>query len=133
MDLVIATWVLVGVTICAIIYQVRETKRSRSAEALAFYRELWESDRMRARRRRLASALLDDMTVETIPDAVTEDVLNFFEDLATAYKEKYLSLSTPSIRCFKRMPSTTGSRSGALMRVNCAMTRRLHRNTETIR
>jgi hypothetical protein len=32
------------------------------------------------------------MTVETIPAAAIEDVLNFFEDLATAYREKYLSL-----------------------------------------
>lgn len=92
MGLVIATWVLVGVTICAIVYQVRETKRSRSAEALAKYRDIWESDRMRTRRRRLASALLEGMTVETIPSAAIEDVLNFFEDVATAYREKYLSL-----------------------------------------
>jgi hypothetical protein len=92
MHLVISTWVLVVVTISAIVYQVRETKRSRNAAALATYRDFWESDRMRSRRRRLALALLEEMTVETIPAAAIEEVLNFFEDLATAYREKYLSL-----------------------------------------
>jgi hypothetical protein len=92
MGLLIANWVLVAVAIGAIVYQVRETARSRSAESLAKYRDIWESDRMRTRRRRLASALLEEMTVETIPAAAIEDILNFFEDVATAYREKYLSL-----------------------------------------
>ena len=92
MGLLIATWFLVVVTICAIVYQVRETTRTRNAAALSTSRDFWESDRMRSRRRRLASALLEGMTVETIPAAAIEDVLNFFEDLATAYREKYLSL-----------------------------------------
>ncbi len=92
MGLLIATWVLAGAAMIGIVYQVRETKRSRSAEALAKYRDIWESESMRKRRRRLASALLEDMTVETIPAAVIEDIANFFEDVATAYRERYLSL-----------------------------------------
>jgi hypothetical protein len=75
----------------AIAYQVRETARSRSAEALARFRDYWESPINRVRRRRLAMALLDGMTVETIPAAAIEDVVNFFEDLGAALKEKHLN------------------------------------------
>lgn len=31
------------------------------------------------------------MTAETIPSSAIEDVLNFFEDLATSLREKHLS------------------------------------------
>src|SRR5260370_41212380 len=89
--LIVPTWCLVVATIAAIIYQVRETRRSRNAEALARFRDYWESTPNRVRRRRLALALLDGMTVETIPANAIEDVLNFFEDLATSLREKHLS------------------------------------------
>jgi hypothetical protein len=89
--LIVPTWCLVVATIAAVIYQVRETRRSRSAEALARFRDSWDSDTNRTRRRRLALALLDGMTVETIPSSAIEDVINFFEDLATSLRERYLS------------------------------------------
>jgi hypothetical protein len=47
---------------------------------------------MRTRRRRLALALLDGLAVKAIPAALIEDVVNFFEDVATAWSEKYMSL-----------------------------------------
>ncbi len=87
----IATWVLVVLAFASIFYQVRETTRSRRAQAFATFRDYWESRTTRTRRRRLASALLDGMTVDTIPEAVIEDLVNFFEDLGTAFRQGYLS------------------------------------------
>jgi hypothetical protein len=88
--MLLATWALVIVAIAAIVYQVRETSRSRSAEALTAFREIWDSQPTRPRRRRLAAALLDGNTVESLPQTVVEDVINFFEDLAMAVRLGHL-------------------------------------------
>jgi hypothetical protein len=84
--MLVATWCVVAVALLAIVYQVLETRRSRSTQALAIFRDSWESLIARQRRRRLAVALLEGMTVETIPDAAIQDVVNFFEDVGTAYR-----------------------------------------------
>ncbi len=89
--IILGTWTLVIVTSAAIVYQVRETARTRSAEAVAKFRDLWESDRTRKARRRLALALIDGQTVDKITDVAIEDVVNLFEDLGTAVREGYLS------------------------------------------
>jgi hypothetical protein len=90
MSLVLATWALAIIAMAAIVYQVRETSRSRSAEALSGFREQWDSPDSRLRRRRLAAAVLDGMTVENLPATVIEDVMNFFEDLATSFTLRHL-------------------------------------------
>ncbi len=88
----IGTWVLAGFTLVAVWYQVRETTRSQRAAALDGFRVRWESDTMRRYRKRLATALLDGMSVESIPAASIEDVVNFFEDLGGELKEKTFTL-----------------------------------------
>lgn len=84
--MLVATWCLVAATLVAIGYQVLETRPSRSSQALAIFRDSWESTVARKRRQGLAVALLEGMTVDTIPDAAIEDVVNFFVDLGTAYR-----------------------------------------------
>jgi hypothetical protein len=88
--MLLATWALVIVAMAAIVYQVRETSRSRRAEALTVFREIWDSQPTRTRRRRLAAALRDGNTVESLPRTVVEDVINFFEDLAMAVRLRHL-------------------------------------------
>src|SRR5262249_8726950 len=53
--------------------------------------ERWDSPVMRARRRRLA-ALLQNTRLEDIDPHIVEDVMNFFEDVGSMLRSKYVEI-----------------------------------------
>ncbi len=87
----IGTWVLAAATVTVVWLQLRLMRRTLSAEVFARLNDRWDSPEMRRRRSRLAAAL-KAMKVEDVEPHVVEDVINFFEDLGTMLRHKYIEI-----------------------------------------
>ncbi|MGO9455147.1 MAG: hypothetical protein ACLQDV_29490 [Candidatus Binataceae bacterium] len=93
----VATWCLVIVTMIAIVYQVRETARSRSAETLMHLDDVWRSERVRKIRAAAAATLIDMRTTGKTARQLYEsdqsdvdEVLDYLETVAFLCARKVL-------------------------------------------
>lgn len=89
----IGTWALAVGTVLMVWLQLKFMRRSLSADVFARLTEKWDSTSMRKRRKHLAQALLTKRP-EEVESRLVEDVINFFEDLGTMLRNKYLETET---------------------------------------
>lgn len=87
----LAAWVAVAAAFFAVWRQNRLTKRALSAQVFSQLTARWDSDIMRARRKRLAEGLRTKALAD-IPPATVEDVVDFFEELGTILRNGYLDI-----------------------------------------
>ena len=87
----IGTWALAVATVAIVLLQLRLTRRTLSADIFSRLNTRWDSPDMRRRRKRLAASLLS-ARAESVDDLVVQDVLNFFEDLGTMLRSRYLEV-----------------------------------------
>src|SRR2546422_603469 len=91
-------WALVAVTLLLVLFTERAMReqttamaRSLSGEMLLRKSEQWDSNDMKAYRRKLAGCLLT-MQIEDVPDRQIEPILGFFEGLGTVVRSGYVDI-----------------------------------------
>src|SRR5437899_4496743 len=92
-------WSLVAVTLLRVLFTVKAMReqatamaRSLSGETLLRKSEQWDSDEMKAYRRKLAGCLLT-MRVDDVPEHQVRPILDFFEGLGTVVRSGYVDVA----------------------------------------
>jgi branched-subunit amino acid transport protein AzlD len=90
----IGTWFLSVGTLVAVCFQQKSNNRLTQAQTFFIYTDRWDSDRMRKNRKDLSTYLLLKLNgeLEKNSPSAQDDVLNFFEELGMALKQKYLDM-----------------------------------------